>query len=302
MNEHFDIVIVGGGPAGLTAAIYARRAGKSVLVLEKEAFGGQIASSPRVDNFPGCYGVSGAELAERLFSQAEALGARVELEEVLSIRTGAPHSVSTDYGAYTASALVLATGMKHRTLGLPGEETLGGVSYCAVCDGAFFTGKDVAVAGGGNTALQDALFLSDLCRHVTVVHRRDAFRGDPILAEALAKRANVTLRMNTVITALRGETALTGLALRDTATGAESELAVDGLFQAVGQQPQTALAAALGLTGADGFLPAGEDCRTAAPGVFVAGDCRVKAIRQLTTACADGAVAALAACAWCEGR
>lgn len=302
MNEHFDIVIVGGGPAGLTAAIYARRAGKSVLVLEKEAFGGQIAASPRVDNFPGCYGVSGAELAERLFSQAEALGARVELEEVLSIRTGAPHSVTTDYGAYAASALVLATGMKHRTLGLPGEETLGGMSFCAVCDGAFFAGKDVAVAGGGNTALQDALFLSDLCRHVTVIHRRDAFRGDPILAEALAKRENVTLRMNTVITALLGETALTGLALRDTATGAESELAVDGLFQAVGQQPQTALAADLGLTGDDGFLPAGEDCRTAAPGVFAAGDCRTKTVRQLTTACADGAVAALAACAWCERR
>lgn len=302
MNEHFDIVVVGGGPAGLTAAIYARRAGKSVLVLEKEAFGGQIASSPRVDNFPGCYGVSGAELADRLFSQAEALGARVELEEVLSVRTGAPHTVTTDYGTYTASALVLATGMKHRTLGLPGEETLGGMSFCAVCDGAFFAGKDVAVAGGGNTALQDALFLSDLCRHVTVIHRRDTFRGDSILAEALAKRANVTLRMNTVITALRGETALTGLALRDTATGAESELAVDGLFQAVGQQPQTALAADLGLTGDDGFLPAGEDCRTAAPGVFVAGDCRAKTVRQLTTACADGAVAALAACAWCERR
>lgn len=302
MNEHFDIVVVGGGPAGLTAAIYARRAGKSVLVLEKEAFGGQIASSPRVDNFPGCYGVSGAELAERLFSQAEALGARVELEEVLTIQPGTPHSVTTDYGTYTASALVLATGMKHRSLGLPGEEILGGVSFCAVCDGAFFAGRDVAVAGGGNTALQDALFLADLCRHVTVIHRRDAFRGDPILAEALGKRANVTLRMNTVITALRGETALTGLVLRDTVTGAESELAVDGLFQAVGQQPQTALAAALGLTGDDGFLPAGEDCRTAAPGVFVAGDCRAKAVRQLTTACADGAVAALAACAWCEGR
>lgn len=302
MNEHFDILIVGGGPAGLTAAIYARRAGKSVLVLEKEAFGGQIASSPRVDNFPGCYGVSGAELAERLFAQAEALGARVELEEVLAIQPGTPHVVTTDYGGYTASALILATGMKHRSLGLPGEETLAGVSYCAVCDGAFYAGKDAAVAGGGNTALQDALFLSDLCRHVTVIHRRDQFRGDPILAEALAKRENVTLRMNTVVTALLGQEHLTGLALRDTVTGVESELEVAGLFQAVGQQPQTQLAAALGLTGAVGFLPAGEDCLTAAPGVFVAGDCRTKEVRQLTTACADGAVAALAACRWSEGR
>lgn len=302
MNEHFDIVIVGGGPAGLTAAIYARRAGRSVLVLEREAFGGQIASSPRVDNFPGCYGVSGAELSERLFSQAEALGARVELEEALSIQIGAPHTVVTDYGGYTASAVILATGMKHRTLGLPGEDALAGVSFCAVCDGAFYAGRDVAVAGGGNTALQDALFLSDLCRHVTVIHRRDSFRGDPILAEALSKRNNVTLLMNTVITALRGEGSLSGLALRDTVTGAESELAADGLFQAVGQQPQTALAASLGLTAPDGFLPAGEDCRTGVPGVFTAGDCRAKAVRQLTTACADGAVAALAACAWCEGR
>ena len=302
MNEHFDILIVGGGPAGLTAAIYARRAGKSVLVLEQEAFGGQIASSPRVDNFPGCYGVSGAELAERLFSQAEALGARLELEEVQAVRPGTPHTVTTDYGTYTASALILATGMKHRTLGLPGEDTLAGISYCAVCDGAFYAGKDVAVAGGGNTALQDALFLSTICRNVTVIHRRDAFRGDPILAEALAKRENVTLRMNTVITALRGQDALTGLVLRDKVTGAELELSVSGLFQAVGQQPQTQLAASLGLTGADGFLPAGEDCVTAAPGVFAAGDCRAKSVRQLTTACADGAVAALAACGWCEGH
>lgn len=302
MNEHFDIVIAGGGPAGLTAAIYARRAGKSVLVLEKEAFGGQIASSPRVDNFPGCYGISGAELAERLFSQAEALGARVELEEVLSIAPGTPHTVTTDYGTYTASALVLATGMKHRSLGLPGEDALSGVSYCAVCDGAFYAGKDVAVAGGGNTALQDALFLSDLCRHVTVIHRRDSFRGDPILAEALSKRDNVTLLMNTVITSLKGLDVLTGLVLQNTVTGETAELEVAGLFQAVGQQPQTALAAALGLTAADGFLPAGEDCRTTVPGIFTAGDCRAKTVRQLTTACADGAVAALAACSWCETR
>ena len=237
-----------------------------------------------------------------MFSQAEALGARVELEEVLSIAPGTPHTVTTDYGTYTASALVLATGMKHRSLGLPGEDALSGVSYCAVCDGAFYAGKDVAVAGGGNTALQDALFLSDLCRHVTVIHRRDSFRGDPILAEALSKRDNVTLLMNTVITSLKGLDVLTGLVLQNTVTGETAELEVAGLFQAVGQQPQTALAAALGLTAADGFLPAGEDCRTTVPGIFTAGDCRAKTVRQLTTACADGAVAALAACSWCETR
>lgn len=299
MSEHFDILIVGGGPAGLTAAIYARRAGKSVLVLEKASIGGQIATSPRVDNFPGLPGVSGIELAERLYTQAEDLGARIELEEVLDIQDGAPKTVVTDYGAYTCTALILATGMKHRSLGLPGEDTLAGVSFCAVCDGAFYAGKDAAVCGGGNTALQDALFLSDLCRHVTLIHRRSQFRGDPILVEALEKRKNVSVILDTVVEALRGQDTLTGLLLRNTATGAETELVVAGLFQAVGQQPEGALAQALGVAEAAGFISAGEDCLTAAPGIFAAGDCRTKAVRQLTTACADGAVAALAACRYC---
>lgn len=300
MAEHFDIITVGGGPAGLTAAIYARRAGKSVLVLEKASVGGQIATSPRVDNFPGIPGISGVELSERLYTQAEDLGARVELEEVLEIRDGAPKTVVTDYSTYTCAALILATGMKHRSLGLAGEDTLSGVSFCAVCDGAFYAGKDTAVCGGGNTALQDALFLSDLCRHVTLIHRRDAFRGDPILAEALQKRENVSLVLNTVVEALRGETALTGLLLRNTVTGEATELPVSGLFQAVGQRPEAALAQALDAADSDGFIPAGEDCRTPVPGVFAAGDCRAKEIRQLTTACADGAVAALAACRYCD--
>ena len=300
MAEQFDILIVGGGPAGLTAAIYARRAAKSVLVLEKSSVGGQIASSPRVDNFPGLPGVSGVELAERLYTQAEELGARIELEEVLEIRDGTPKTVVTDYGTYTCAALILATGMKHRSLGLEREDTLPGVSYCAVCDGAFYEGKDVAVCGGGNTALQDALFLSDLCRHVTGIHRRGEFRGDPILVEALRKRENVSFVMNTVISALQGQDALSGLRLKDTVTEAETELAVSGLFQAVGQQPEGALAQALGVADTAGFIPAGEDCLTACAGIFAAGDCRVKEVRQLTTACADGAVAALAACRYCR--
>lgn len=299
MSEHFDILIVGGGPAGLTAAIYARRAGKSVLVLEKASIGGQIATSPRVDNFPGLPGVSGIELAERLYTQAEDLGARIELEAVLEIRDGAPKTVVTDYGSYTCTALILATGMKHRSLDLPGEDALAGVSFCAVCDGAFYEGKDTAVCGGGNTALQDALFLSDLCRRVTLIHRRSRFRGDAVLVEALEKRGNVFFVLNTVVEALRGQDALTGLLLRNTVTGETAELPVDGLFQAVGQQPEGALAQALGVAEAAGFIPAGEDCLTAIPGIFAAGDCRAKAVRQLTTACADGAVAALAACRYC---
>ncbi len=299
MDSYFDIIVAGGGPAGLTAAIYARRAGRSVLVLEKEGFGGQIASAPKVENFPGLPAISGAELADRLYGQAEALGARIELEQVLEIRDGRPWTVTTDYGTYRCAAVILATGMRRRTLGLPGEERLPGVSFCAVCDGAFYAGKDVAVCGGGNTALQDALFLADLCRHVTLIHRRQAFRGDPILAEALARRENVSFALDTVVTALLGQERLTGLALRD-AAGRERTLAVDGLFEAVGQLPERALSASLVAVDAAGFIRAGEDCRTGVPGIFAAGDCRTKEVRQLTTACADGAVAALSACRWCE--
>ena len=298
--EHFDIIIVGGGPAGLTAAIYSRRAGKSVLVLEKATIGGQIASSPKVDNFPGIPGVSGAELGDRLYSQADELGARIELEEVLEIHDGEVKTVTTDYGTYTCTALILATGTRHRTLGLEGEETLSGISYCAVCDGAFYAGKDTAVVGGGNTALQDALFLSDLCRHVSVIHRRDQFRGDPILVESLAKRENVTFILDSVVEALEGsDGALTGLLLHNVKTGEASRLPVHGLFEAVGQQPEAALSRALSLADETGFIPSGEDCITPIPGIFVAGDCRTKEVRQLTTACGDGAVAALAACRFC---
>ena len=299
MNELFDIIIIGGGPAGLTAAVYARRAGKTVLLLEKEGFGGQIASSPKVENFPGFAAISGAELADRLYSQADELGARLELEEVLEIRDGAVKTVVTDYGSYDCKALILATGMKHRTLGLPGEDAMGGISFCAVCDGSFYKGRDTAVCGGGNTALQDALFLSDICRKVTVIHRRDEFRGDPILVEQLKKRANVAFAMNTVVTGLLGNGALSGLALKNTVTGEESQLAVDGLFEAVGQLPEKKLASSVAEVDEAGFVPAGEDCLTSAAGIFVAGDCRSKEVRQLTTACADGAVAALAACRFC---
>ncbi|MDO4750438.1 MAG: FAD-dependent oxidoreductase [Eubacteriales bacterium] len=299
MNEFFDIIIIGGGPAGLTAAVYARRAGKSVLILEKATIGGQIASSPKVDNFPAMPGISGAELADRLYAQADELGARLELEEVLEIHDGTPKTVITDYNTYTCTALILATGMKHRSLGLEGEETLAGISYCAVCDGAFYAGRDTAVCGGGNTALQDALFLSDVCRHVTLIHRRSEFRADPILVDALRKRDNVTFLLDTVVEALLGDSALTGLKLKNTVSGEITELAVNGLFQAVGQQPEGALAQALNVADETGFIPADESCVTPAAGVFAAGDCRAKEVRQLTTACADGAVAALAACRYC---
>ena len=298
MEPYFDVVIVGGGPAGLTAAIYARRAGKSVLLLEKEGFGGQIASAPKVENFPGLPAVSGAELAERMFSQAEALGARLELEEVLEIQDGTPKRVITDYGAYAAGAVILAAGMRRRTLGLAGEGALAGISYCAVCDGAFYAGQDVAVAGGGSAAFQDALYLAEICRRVTLIHRRAAFRADPILVERAAKTPNLTLLPSTAVEALEGADHLTGLTLRD-AAGQLSHLPVSALFEAVGHLPESHLPQSLGIPVDEaGFAAAGEDCLTPIPGVFAAGDLRAKAVRQLTTACADGAVAALAACSF----
>ena len=300
MNEHFDIVIAGGGPAGLTAAVYARRTGRSVLLLEKEGFGGQIASSPKVENFPGFDAISGAELSDRMYAQAESLGVRIELEEVLSVRPGTPHAVTTDYGSYTCTALILATGMRRRSLGLPGEAQLPGVSFCAVCDGAFYTGRDAVVAGGGNTAFQDALYLAGICRSVTLIHRRAQFRADPVLVEEAEKRENITLLPSTVVTALEGTDRLTGLVLENTETGAVSRLETEALFEAVGQQPETGVASALFALDPAGFIPAGESCLTPVPGLFAAGDCRTKAVRQLTTACADGATAALAACQFCR--
>ena len=298
--EHFDIIIIGGGPAGLTAAIYSRRAGKSVLLLERASMGGQIATSPRVDNFPAAAGLSGAELSDRLYAQADELGARIELEEALEIRNGNIKTVITDYGSYTSKAVILATGMNHRTLGLPGEDMLSGISYCAVCDGAFYEGKHVAVCGGGNSAVQEALFLSEICNHVTLIHRRSQFRADPILVDKVFAKNNITVLTDTVVESLESkDDILCGLRLQNKVTGATTSLPIDGLFEAVGHIPETALAAQLGITEENQFIHADESCRTTAEGIFVAGDCREKTVRQMLTACADGAIAALAACDYC---
>ena len=297
-----DIIIIGGGPAGLTAAVYARRAGKTVLVIEKNTFGGQITWSPRVENFPGFASVTGAELGDLMTNQAMDQGAEVELEEVTEIRAdGGDKVVVCESGAsYRAKAVVIATGAKPRPLGVAREEELvgSGVNYCAVCDGAFYQNLPVAVVGGGNSALQDAMLLSETCSKVYLIHRRDSFRGEQQLADALAQRPNVEMVLCAKVVELLGDEALTGLVVEQ--DGHRRELAVEGVFVAVGHQPQNEAFRNVLALDERGYADAAEDCRTPAKGVFVAGDCRSKSVRQLTTAVADGAVAALAAVQWVD--
>lgn len=292
-----DIIVIGAGPAGLTAAIYALRAGKSVLIFEKELFGGQITYSPSVENYPGFKQISGNEFAEHLIDQATALGAEIEFAAVTGILDGPVKAVVTDSGNYECKSVIIASGSRHRHLGLEREEELtgSGISYCAVCDGAFFKGKTVAVAGGGDAALQDAIFLSERCRHVYLIHRRDTLRGEAHLESILRARDNVEFVLNSVIEKLEGEQKLSGILVKNKLTGEHTQIALDGLFIAVGQEPQNAPFAGLITLDNAGYADAGEDCSTATPGIFVAGDCRKKAVRQLTTAVGDGAVAGLAA-------
>lgn len=298
----YDILIIGGGPAGLTAAVYARRAGKTVLIIEKAAFGGQITWSPRVENFPSVVSVSGAELGDRMMEQALEQGAEVELDEVVSLTfSDGVYTAETDFGAsFQGRAVIIATGAKPRMLGLPREEELvgNGVCFCAVCDGAFYKNRPVAVNGGGNSALQDALLLSEKCSRVYLIHRRDSFRGEAKLVEALEARENVEFVLNASVTELLGEGELTGIKV--TQNGAEREIKLDGLFVAIGHRPDNGIFADFMELDDGGYADSGEDCRTKTAGVFVAGDCRRKSVRQLTTACADGAVAALAACSYLD--
>ena len=298
----YDIIVVGGGPAGLTAALYAARAGKTVAVAERENTGGQIVYSPLVENYPAVPALSGADFAQKLTEQVEALGVEIIYDEVTGLaRDGEGFAVQCTGGEHRCKAVVLATGAAHRHLGLDGEEELVGcgVSYCAVCDGAFYTGRDVAVVGG-DTALQDALFLANSCRHVTLIHRRDQFRGEDRLVRQVENRENITiLYSHTVEALLQANGELTGITVKDVKTGETKELTVEGLFAAVGQQPQSAPFAALVNT-AGGYYQAGEDTLTDCGGVFAAGDGRVKSVRQLTTAVGDGAVAGLAACRYVD--
>lgn len=301
----YDILIIGGGPAGLTAAIYAARAGKRTAILEREAAGGQIVSAPLVENYPGAPSVSGAELAGRMRAQAEALGAELLYTEAAGLeKTQTGFRVLCTDGVRAARTVILATGAAHRRLGLPGEELLTGcgVSYCALCDGAFYEGADVAVVGGGETALQDALFLASTCRSVTLIHRRDSFRAGAQLVSRAERQGNIRiLRGRTVEKLLWSDEALQGLLLTNLKTGQTERLDVEGLFVAVGQVPQSAPFADA-VAEEDGYYLAGEDTKTSLPGVFAAGDGRRKQVRQLTTAVSDGTAAAIAACRYLEAQ
>ena len=296
-----DIIIIGGGAAGMTAALYALRNGKSALVIEKQGFGGQITHSPKVENYPGTLQMSGNEFADKMLDQILTQGAQIELEKAVGIEDlGDSKVVLTEEGGrYEGRAVVIATGVKHRMLGLPGEEALvgEGISFCAVCDGDFYAGQTVCVAGGGNSALQEAILLSEKCREVIILQDLPMLTGEKKLQDVLAARDNVRAITGTKIDALLTEDgALTGVAISDRTTGERQEIACDGLFVAIGLIPENGPFADLAALNDWGYFASGEDCLTQTPGVFVAGDCRSKGVRQLTTAVADGATAALAAC------
>lgn len=302
----YDILILGAGTAGLSAAIYGVRAGMQVAVLEENVYGGQIINTLEVENYPGIKSVSGVDFATALFEQATALGAQVLFDAPAEVaRAGDSFRVNTKRGkTLSAKALILAVGAKNRPLGVAGEEKLTGhgISYCATCDGAFFRGKDVAVVGGGNTALDDALFLTQTCKKVYLIHRRREFRGEKAKLSQLETKNNLEFVLDTVVESVQGTDVLTGAVVKNIVTGETRRLAVDGLFVAVGQTPATALVKDLCKTDAYGYIVAGEDCKTSAEGIFAAGDCRTKQVRQLTTAAADGAVSALAACEYIRTR
>ena len=300
-----DIIIVGGGPAGMTAALYAQRNGKTALVLEKHGFGGQITYSPKVENWPGTAQMSGNEYAEALLDQIMNQGAEVDLAEVTKIEDhGSFKRVYTDDGqTRDAKAVVIATGVKHRMLGLPGENELvgEGISFCAVCDGDFYTGKTVCVAGGGNSALQEAILLAGKCEKVIMLQDLPEFTGEKKLQEILFERPNVEKYTGVKITALNTvDGVLRSVTVEPQAGGEAWDVDCDGLFVAIGLIPENDAFADLADLNAWGYFDSDENCITRTAGVYAAGDCRNKKVRQLTTAVADGAAAALAACRYID--
>lgn len=289
----YDILIVGAGPAGLTAAIYARRASKSVLILEAKSYGGQIINTPEIENYPVAPHISGFDFATKIYEQATALGAEVIYEKAVEIiDNGSEKEVRTENNSYKAKAIIIATGSENRKLGVDGEDELvgRGISYCATCDGAFYRKKNVAVVGGGNTALEDALYLADIAEKVYLIHRRDEFRGEDANVSALKARGNVEFVLNSQVIKLNAQKRLESIDVQNK-NGEIRNIEVNGLFVAVGRIPENQNFAKVVNLDSAGYIIAGEDCVTNAKGIFVAGDNRVKNVRQLVTATADGAVA-----------
>lgn len=296
----YDVIIIGAGPAGLTAALYALRANKKILLLEKENFGGQMTFSPKIENYPGYKEISGTALANELFEQVLAQGAEFELEEAVKIKdNGGTKTVVTDSSQHECKAVIIATGAKHRLLGAPNEDKYigNGISFCAVCDGAFYQGKEVIVIGGGNSALQEAILLSDTCSKVTVIQNLADFTGEKKLVDVLKSKDNTDYIFNTVIKEFVGtDEDIKGAVIKNTVSGEESEIRFDGAFVAIGLAPDNKSFEDMAQLDGYGYINSDETCTTKTAGIFTAGDCRTKKIRQITTAAADGAVAALAAC------
>ncbi len=306
MNTDYDIIVIGGGPAGFSAAIYAVRAGLKVLLLEKLMWGGQAAITPEIENYPGIESISGFDFAMKLHEQANKLGVAVDNKEVIGVELkGSEKKVMTVDETYEVKSVVIANGVTRRLLGCSGEKeyTGKGVSYCATCDGAFFREKDVALVGGGNTALEDAMFLSNHCRKVYLIHRRDEFRGDEILVRSVLSRDNIEVIYDSVVTEILGEDDMvTSLKLQNKKSKEFQTISVQGVFIAIGYRPDNDMyQGQLELT-EQGYFLAGEDCHTKIDGVYVAGDCRDKKLRQIVTAAADGAMAGFEAANYCNTR
>lgn len=290
-----DIIVIGGGAAGMTAALYAKRSGKSVKIFEKESFGGQIANSPKVENFPSIKEISGLELSNNMFEQIMDLGVEFECEDVLEVKKENDcFTVTTDYNTYLAKAVIIAAGVKHRTMGIEREEELvgKGVSYCAVCDGAFYKGKDVAVIGDANTALQYTLMLSDICNKVYLCMLFDKFFADHTLVNRLNDRNNIIVTKEISLKEFLGKDELTGLKFEHTQTNEPFSINCDAVFIAIGQVPNNERYSNLVDIDERGYIVS-TDTTTKTPGLYVAGDCRTKNVRQLTTAVGDGAIAAM---------
>lgn len=303
MESQRDVIIIGGGPAGLAAALYASRAGLSTLVLESQVPGGQIATTDQVENYPGVGPTTGPELAQGLLEDALRFGAQLRSEEVEDIEIQSPFRVKTPGGHHEGRALIVATGARPMTIGVPGEDRLRGkgVSYCATCDAAFFRGEDIAVVGGGNSAIQEALFLARIARKVTVIHRRDQLRAVRRLADRARETENIEFVWDTVVSEMRGDNQLEGLRLQNVKTGEHTDLSVQGLFVYVGTFPNTEFLPPEIRRDDRGYLPVDENLMTSVPGIFAAGDVRPKKLRQVVTATGDGAEAATAALEYLEG-